>query len=474
MQRRDTNHGVTTATHNLLVVSDLHFGEELLPGTSVDKRQMIELGARCFCDFLSYHQKRREGGRPWHLVIAGDLFDFMSLVIAHQGERRSNRDIRLWGASRSGEASVTRMDLIAQRHRLVLQALITFAHVGHKVDIVVGNHDVELLDEAVVRELSRHLLDIAGPAQRNSLARIRVSPWFVYVPGTVWIEHGHQYDEACSFEFAFAPCNPASDDKPAVFLSNADYAAVRYLATTAPQLDAHGAEQWSIVGYMRYAYHHGGLRAFVRSYGYFVAQLWSARHQHRRRAMRDARRQQHERRLADIAAGAGIAMDTARALDRLGRAPLTTSTRRLASMLALDIWAVLLGAVVALVFLLLMVKLWIALPAIAVLGAGVWALLRWLSKHHVSSQLPMRRVPERIGKLVDAPFVLFGHTHDPLRAVMPSGVTYLNCGTWLPATRPGLRRSFTFVRVAPASAEAPDPRADILQWHNGSVRAFVD
>src|SRR5256885_14898171 len=72
---------------NILVVSDLHFGEELLPGASVERRRAIELGSSAFREFLRYHTVRRRDGRPWRLVIAGDLFDFMSVVIPSTRER---------------------------------------------------------------------------------------------------------------------------------------------------------------------------------------------------------------------------------------------------------------------------------------------------------------------------------------------------------------------------------------------------
>src|SRR4051812_3690751 len=72
---------------NILVVSDLHFGEELLPGASAERRRAVELGSSAFRDFLRYHTVRRRDGRPWRLVIAGDLFDFMSVVIPGTAER---------------------------------------------------------------------------------------------------------------------------------------------------------------------------------------------------------------------------------------------------------------------------------------------------------------------------------------------------------------------------------------------------
>ena len=59
---------------NILVVSDLHFGEELLPGATAERRHAVDLGAEAFREFLRYHAVRRIDGRPWRLVIAGDLY----------------------------------------------------------------------------------------------------------------------------------------------------------------------------------------------------------------------------------------------------------------------------------------------------------------------------------------------------------------------------------------------------------------
>jgi hypothetical protein len=88
----------------------------------------------------------------------------------------------------------------------------------------------------------------------------------------------------------------------------------------------------------------------------------------------------------------------------------------------------------------------------------------------VTSQLPMRAVPQRLRKLVDAPVVVFGHTHDPRWQKLRSGGLYVNAGTWLPATRPGLRRSFTFVLIQPA-ANGP-PSVELRQWREGVSQAF--
>jgi hypothetical protein len=113
--------------------------------------------------------------------------------------------------------------------------------------------------------------------------------------------------------------------------------------------------------------------------------------------------------------------------------------------------------------------LWAAIGTAIVLG-GATVLHAWLGKHHVTSQLPMRAVPMRIKKLVDAPVVVFGHTHDPRWQPLRSGGLYLNCGTWLPATRPGLRRSFTHALIQPRDGVLP--LVELRQWRDGMSQKF--
>src|SRR5688572_9312434 len=106
---------------NILVVSDLHFGEELLPGATTERRNAVELGARAFKDFLRYHAVRRLGGRPWRLVIAGDLFDFMSVVVPSTRELPARTaDERAFGLDRGVRAGVSRMRMICENHRELL------------------------------------------------------------------------------------------------------------------------------------------------------------------------------------------------------------------------------------------------------------------------------------------------------------------------------------------------------------------
>lgn len=463
--------------HNILIVSDLHFGEELLPGASATRIHAIELGAAAFREFVRHHTSRRHDGRPWRLVIAGDLFDFMSVVIPSTPERPAKtRDERIYGLGRSAKTGVLRMRAICERHRPLLADLVRFVAAGHQIDIVVGNHDVELLAPAVADELRRHLAmaqrasspTFDAPRADAALARIRIVPWFVYVPGVAWIEHGHVYDEGCSFEFNLAPMDP----KDGNLIHNADYAAVRYLGQAVPEIDPHGIEAWSFWGYMQYTLG-CGLKAGSRiwaAYARFVASLFRARRLHHSLKRRDRRQREHRARLLEVARDGGISATTAGAIDRLSRAPLTASVRRLGRLLMLDRFGLIVGAVVAVILAFVLLPLPWSLAAVAATVAGALGIARWLGSHLVTSQLPMRAIPQRIRKHVDAPVVVFGHTHDPRWQPLRAGGLYVNAGTWLPATRPGLRRSFTHVLIQPRADGLPE--VELRQWREGGSQPF--
>jgi UDP-2,3-diacylglucosamine pyrophosphatase LpxH len=459
---------------NILVVSDLHFGEELLPGASTERRRAVELGATAFREFLRYHAVRRLGGRPWRLVIAGDLFDFMSVVIpGSKAQPAKTADERKFGISRTNAAGVERLRRICENHKPLLADMVKFAAAGHRIDIIVGNHDIELLAPEVVAELDRQLRASAQDLSHTSrtadaFSRISVVPWFVYEPGTAWIEHGHVYDEGCSFEFNLAPTDP----KDGRIVANADYAAIRYMGTTVPDLDPHGIEEWSFFGYLKYSWNLG-LRSFGRillAYCRFAMALIAARSSHQSFKGRDARRRAHRERLTQVAKQGGVSLDTASKIDRLARTPLTVSWRRLGRMLMFDRWGIISGSLLAIMMLFVFAKLSWALVGTLFVLLGATGLSRWLGKHLVTSQLPMRSVPQRLRKLVDAPVVVFGHTHDPRWQPLRGGGLYVNSGTWLPALRPGLRRSFTHVLVQPRPGMLP--LVELRQWREGSSQPF--
>ena len=231
MAREGTSTESWPCLANILVVSDLHFGEELLPGRVVERRHAIELGARRSASSSRYHTARRRDGRPWRLVIA------RRPVRLHVGRRRRHagapaRRPPTSAGSASAAASRRASSACGGSARPTGRCSPSSAVRRRRPR---RRHRRRQPRRRAARARGRRRADAparAPPAPTTrALARIRVVPWFVYIPGVAWIEHGHVYDEGCSFEFNLAPMDPKDGD----LIYNADYAAVRYLGTRGPR-----------------------------------------------------------------------------------------------------------------------------------------------------------------------------------------------------------------------------------------------
>jgi UDP-2,3-diacylglucosamine pyrophosphatase LpxH len=225
--------------YNLLVVSDLHLGEGVDPESGKYARQEDFLFDDAFARFLRYHegvkQQPRFGGRPWKLIVNGDLFDFPQVdALPEEGEsllrvkevaryEDLSTDERSFGLGTTEKESVWKLERIARGHPHFFAAMGWFVAHGNDVAILKGNHDLELCWPAVQR---RFLVEVerAYTHQRQTLGegpsittdeiekRIRFCPWFYYEPERVYIEHGGQYESSCH---ACDYLNPISSDDPA-------------------------------------------------------------------------------------------------------------------------------------------------------------------------------------------------------------------------------------------------------------------
>jgi hypothetical protein len=73
--------GEPEGAYNTLVISDLHLGEDLSPSAGEANTLHIDIVERQLISFLRYYARRREDGRPWRLIVNGDMVDFVSIAI---------------------------------------------------------------------------------------------------------------------------------------------------------------------------------------------------------------------------------------------------------------------------------------------------------------------------------------------------------------------------------------------------------
>lgn len=205
---------------NLLILSDLHLGEQA-PG---EDRQQVQLRADAqahhFGEFLLHHSRHTEQGRPWRLVIAGDMIDFMRIHVptappSPKAKTRlfsapeiSNPATTLWiYPPHDLEGTLAKLEQLFVLHRKTFSHLAHFLLEGHEVYMITGNHDAELDWPEVQDAFRDHLKTIASQDYpHRSLAALQEQlqeqlifcPRFYYEPERVYIEHGHFYDGYCN------------------------------------------------------------------------------------------------------------------------------------------------------------------------------------------------------------------------------------------------------------------------------------
>ena len=471
---------------NLLVISDLHLGEDLKPFSAEGEnpvawlRHVVKL-ERELEAFLAHHTTHRQDGRPWRLIVNGDMVDFLSVCLFPADGDGSSDDERQFGVGTDAVAAVRKIESVARRHAAIFRRLSGWIAAGHELHVVLGNHDVEFHWEPV-QQAFRALL-VAGvegaPAgsEERLGAAVQFHPWFYFQKGLCYIEHGHQYDEYCSFDYVLAPVQPAelgSEQKDSILLSIA-HAGQRYVCNLFPMFDPHGQEYWHWTEYFRVAFRIGarGVTRLAYMYLLMLSRLFGVWRSLRREVVDHVRKRLHLERLRAMATRLRMPEADLIALDGLRRPSVLRSLWRLLNTFFLDRFAV----AVLCASLVAAALLWV--PGGLAKGAASAAVLAvfWLTDRQLArlrmldSEIQMRTVPARIRKIVDTPLVVFGHSHDPGAHELPDGGWYFNTGTWVPAERPGPEHAFTHLCIR---RDAAGVLAELRQWRNGVAAPYAE
>src|SRR3954465_8219762 len=182
--------------HNLVAISDLHLGCDLKPSGKTQRPASFDtqLGA-----FLDFHAVNQRDGKPWRLLLNGDIVDFVAMTVTPGPEApfEVSEDEREFGLAPSEAKCVWNLRKTFERHPLVFDALARFNHKGNCLHIIRGNHDAEFHWPAVQAALKAHLADragVEGPPRRRFERRIEFHPWFYLEPGFFYAEHGNAHD----------------------------------------------------------------------------------------------------------------------------------------------------------------------------------------------------------------------------------------------------------------------------------------
>jgi hypothetical protein len=184
---------------DIIIVSDLHLSTGYNRRTGTYSRREDFFYDAAFARFLDYLRGRDASGDRLRLVILGDLFDFLQVDPA--GPHKTPQDL-----DRSDTMTRARMDTILQGHPLFFQALGRFVATGIPLEVVPGNHDIEMIRASTQQYFKQLLAQAAGDPK--AAEGVTVYPWIYYVPGLLYAEHGQQYDKINSFATVLQPYEP--------------------------------------------------------------------------------------------------------------------------------------------------------------------------------------------------------------------------------------------------------------------------
>jgi UDP-2,3-diacylglucosamine pyrophosphatase LpxH len=494
---------VEGAPPDLVVVSDLHLGEGRRAGSQRYAATEDFFHDDAFARFLDHH-RRQAAADPsaLKLVLNGDVFDFLTVTRVPSAAEAEKRGFTVsaveekFGLDPTEAKSVFKLDVIFAGHRGFFHALARFVGAGHRVEILRGNHDLELFFEGVRIRLLTHLASFDdGPDLETLRRRVRFNPWFYCEPGRVYIEHGNQYDSTNSNRYPLRPLlSPRrwfrKDQGQAPLL---DYPLgsifVRYFYNRVRRLDPHAPRLLSFEQYMDFVRRYNLFdvwRVFRDHYPHFVTALGPSTTTGSSRATDedDTRQEQEFERLAQGDGGGGLY----RRLSQLKIHPVSASKVGVVRKMVAPFLKRVLGlAFIALLGLgawLLVMELidlipwtWVnvilmSLFVVLTLGALLWAWLHLDRKLRRRHQREVRSCAERaeaIGSLAKVPLVLMGHTHTVDHRLFNRGQTvYANSGTWTSVANPWNRllrdaRRLTFLHVRGNEVE-------LCRWNDDAGR----
>ncbi|MBN2527137.1 MAG: metallophosphoesterase [Deltaproteobacteria bacterium] len=487
---------------DLIIISDFHLGEGRR-----DKRRYAPtedfFHDEDFSRFLEYIDETYNGKHEdVTLVLNGDIFDFLTVTTIPSESVAKEMGFQITGAEKrfglhaTAAKSVFKLNVIAKGHSIFFKALSRFIAKGYQVEILRGNHDLELFFPEVQQRLLHILASVRNGATWPQLKKqVRFHQLFYREPGRVHIEHGHQYDATNSNRF---PLNPVFWRKHKIGHTEIeeetlDYPIgsvfVKYFYNRVRRFDPYAPRLLSPEQYLDFIRRYNVFdvwRVYKDHYPYFIAAL-SPSTDVGVGGISKLEKIQHQTEDQKLAKKAGIE-DFYRQWEDLKVSPEPANKaavvkKAMEPLVRRAMW----GGVFAfgvlymwiLFFTLIQEIPWLAanafimaiFAALTIIGAfWVWSHFRSKMKQwNVTEHQQMKIAATKLAGITDAKIMIFGHSHQVANMVLnDQGQVYANSGTWTVVSNPWNRivrdaRRLTFLRVKKNDVE-------LLRWNIDGIR----
>ncbi|MBI5534075.1 MAG: metallophosphoesterase [Deltaproteobacteria bacterium] len=461
----------TDPSSRYLVVSDLHLCdfEEHADGWKVHKSARFSIDED-FEALVDEFVQRAEPDAPLVLVLNGDIFDFdLVTAIPEPAPWPVSSSERKRGLLPTADKSVWKLRRMLSDHSRFLRTLAGLLVRGHKVVYVMGNHDREFhftqVQDALVEELRNNVAALGGQLADGL---VQFEPWFYYVPGVIYAEHGQQYDFYSSFRYVLSPVVEADGQRVlALAMGNLSN---RYLVGRMGYFNPHASDY--ILNVFHYVAHWLRFYAFSR-HGILINWFWgSILVIARLAALKKAthrRPDDYDVLLDEAGRRAGLMPATIQALGELQRPPITTRFFRILREFWIDRLTIAVLMTIGTVALAvtpvpLWVKLMVPLSSFPLLYFVYESLARGETIFTAEHEVP--KYAAKICGLLSAKVITFGHTHRPRVVPLARNRSFVDTGTWAPITQgdrtpslvPGYRNYLVIV------AKGDDVRFTLGSW----------
>jgi hypothetical protein len=315
-------------------------------------------------------------------------------------------------------------------------ALADYLSKGHRLIYIMGNHDREFHFPAV-KETFISAIERNGALRNLNIPRdnIQFEPWFYYVPGRIYAEHGHQYDYYSTFTYILAPVVKTREEEvialPMGNLSN------RYLMSNMGFFNPFTTD--FILNVFNYIHHwlkHYALSRYSLVVNWiFGAFLVLGKLLKLKEIMMLHPPQNHKEQITALGRRFHMRPDTVEALYRLKRPPITNKVYRMVREFWIDrvlLAIIMIGGTLTLA--LVPIPLWIKLMVPLSSFPLLYLIYEWFA-HGItifSAEKESEKSALRISTLLPVKVITFGHTHAPGVKPIVKDIYYVNTGTWAP------------------------------------------